>query len=293
MRLADWVLYTLVVTAVFAFSIVDVKPLASWAFLGTMGLMAIVASYVASRSLDTKFQEYRSFAETMRILFFWRMLGLRRQVWLSYLSKHGAVVRWLRHAVRAIEFAQDCRSSPAYQNPVSQSLLDGAIQHWLGSQIAYFKRSVVRHERRYWWGIWIARAAIFLTFATSVLLALMTVNYGDGWHAWRTQALVNHPFGPIPIEDFIQQLQVAVSLTAALGITARAFLIRSADLDLLKQYSAAREIFETAEREISKVPPGNEDKELPVIFERLGREALLEQAEWLWLRHSRPFEPPN
>ena len=28
------------------------------------------------------------------------------------------------------------------------------------------------------------------------------------------------------------------------------------------------------------------------ILEKLGQEALQEQAEWLWLRHTRPFEVP-
>jgi hypothetical protein len=41
------------------------------------------------------------------------------------------------------------------------------------------------------------------------------------------------------------------------------------------------------------VPKGDPRNELPDIFDTLGAEALFEQAEWLWLRHSRPFEPPN
>jgi hypothetical protein len=292
-RLADWVFYALALAAVFAFSSVDAKPLASWGFLGVMAVMAGVASYVWNCALDTKFLEYRSFAEAMRILLFWRLLGLRRQVWLSYLSKHGTVVRWLRHAVRAVEFAQDRRSPPIGTALSDERLLTIAIDHWLGSQIAYFKRSVAKHSRRYWRGLWVTRAAIALTFATSILLAAMTLTYGDGLHAWHPGALVPHPFGPMPIADFIHQLQVAVGLTAAFGIAARGFLLRRADLELSKQYAAAQEKFEMAERQIQNVPVGDPHRELPPIFESLGREALLEEAEWLWLRHSRPFEAPN
>ena len=292
-HLADWVLYALALTAVFAFSSIDDKPIASWSFLGVMALIAIVASYVWGQSLDTKFLEYRSLAEAMRILFFWRMLGLKRQVWLSYLSKHGTVVRWLRHAVRAVEFAQDNHPALARSQPPVETRINIAIKHWVGPQIAYFKRSALWHAGNYRRGQWVTRVAIASTFATSILLAAMTLSYGDGWYAWHADAVVPLPFGSVPIGTFIKQLQLAVSFMAALGIAARGFLLRTADLDLSKQYGATREKFDRAEAALSKVPTGDPDQECPAIFERLGREALLEQAEWLWVRHSRPFEPPN
>jgi hypothetical protein len=45
-RLANSVLYLLAMGAVFAFSSIDAKPLASWAFLAVMGVMAIVAGHL-------------------------------------------------------------------------------------------------------------------------------------------------------------------------------------------------------------------------------------------------------
>ncbi len=292
-RLADWVLYALALTTVFAFGLVDVKPLASWSFLSTMGVMAIVYIYVSNLSLDAKYQEYRSFAEAMRILFFWRMLGLRNPVWLSYLSKHGAVVRWLKHAVRAVEFAQDQQLLRRSAESKVKPLYDTAIKYWLDQQVRYFTSAANRHWQRYIFGIWIVRASIVLTFATSIVLAVMTLKYGDGLHAWRSDEVIVHPFGTIRVETFIQQLQIAVSLTAAMGIAARGFLGRTADLELAKQYSATLETFQRAEIAVRNVADSDMENELPDIFERLGREALLEQADWHWIRHSRPFEAPT
>ncbi len=131
------------------------------------------------------------------------------------------------------------------------------------------------------------------TFATSLLLAVMTLGYSDGWQAWDSNALVPFLFGPIPLEDFIEHLQLILTIWTALAIVARAYLSRSADLEVSKQYAAIREKFDVAERAIARVPKGDPDRQFPDIFERLGREALLEHAEWLWLRHSRPFEMPN
>ena len=148
--------------------------------------------------------------------------------------------------------------------------------------------------RHHWRGMWIARLAIICTFASAIILAVMTFNYADGWQAWRSDAMVSGPFGgSISVDDFIQQLQVAISLLASLGVAARAFLLRTADLDLAKQYAGIREKFEVAENALDAVGPGEIDVACPPILERLGREALLEHAEWLWLRHSRPFEPPS
>ena len=291
-RLADFVLYSLALVAVFAFSSIDAKPLASWAFLGVMGVMVLVNSHVWGRSLDTKFLEYRSLAEAMRILFFWRMLGLKRQVWLSYLSKHGTVVRWLRHAVRALEFTQDRRLSFTNNSAASEELINIAHERWIDDQIAYFKRACAKSTRHYWRWTWVQRLAVIMTFASSALLAAMTFGYSNDLQSWRSDALVVHPFGVIPIERFIQQLQTVVGLAAAGGVAARGFLLRTADLELAKQFAAAREKFEVAERAIAEIGDGDPDQKLEV-FERLGREALLEQAEWLWLRHSRPFEAPN
>jgi hypothetical protein len=292
-KLADIVLYSLALTAVFAFSSIDAKPLASWTFLGVMGVMALLALHVWGRSLDTKFQEYRSFAEAMRILFFWRMLGLQRQVWLSYLSKHGTVVRWLRHAVRALEFTQDRRLSAPHNSIASEELNMIARTRWIDSQIRYYGRAGAKCARDYRRWTWVGRVAIVLTFATSALLAAMTFSYSDGLHAWRHNAQVIHPFGTIPIDSFIRQLQTLVGLAAAAGVATKGFLDRRADQELARQYASTRQKFELADDAISEIPTNDPDRQIPELFGNLGREALQEQSEWLWLRHSRPFEAPS
>ena len=292
-KLADVVLYSLALAAVFAFSSIDAKPLASWTFLGVMGVMALVALHVWGRSLDTKFQEYRSLAEAMRILFFWRMLGLQRQVWLTYLSKHGTVVRWLRHAVRALEFTQDRRLSATHNSVASEELNMIARTRWIDSQIRYFARACAKCAREYRRWTWVGKLAIILTFASSALLAAMTFSYSDGLHAWRQNAYVVHPFGTIPIDAFIRQLQTLVGLAAAAGVATKGFLERRAYLELAKQYASTRQKFELADNAIAEIPKSDPDRQIPELFGNLGREALQEQSEWLWLRHSRPFEAPN
>ena len=137
------------------------------------------------------------------------------------------------------------------------------------------------------------RVALILTFASSALLAAMTFGYSDNVNTWREGARIVHPFGDVQIGTFIQRLQTLVGLAAAAGVAARGFLIRSADLEFAKQFATTRETFEVALNRIAEIRDEDAERDLPEVFERLGREALLEQAEWLWLRHSRPFEAPS
>ena len=67
----------------------------------------------------------------------------------------------------------------------------------------------------------------------------------------------------------------AVSLSAAIGIAASGFLMRGADLELAKQYSATFKIFQVAEQALDRIDPENPAEEVAFIFERLGREVLL------------------
>ncbi len=98
----------------------------------------------------------------------------QRQVWLSYLSKHGFVVRWLRHAVRALELPgpalfprhttalreKSCTRSPERSGSTTRSIIS--------------KEQVRNARADYWRWTWVSKLAIILTFASSALLAAMT-----------------------------------------------------------------------------------------------------------------------
>jgi hypothetical protein len=87
---------------------------------------------------------------------------------------------------------------------------------------------------------------------------------------------------------------VALGLFAGGGVAARGFLMRRAHLELAKQYASQRQIFETASRMLDKIKDDPKPEWTAVqILEKLGHEALQEQTEWLWLRHTRPFEMPS
>ena len=107
-RTSDATVYLLALLAVVTFNLVSNYPSAPWVYFVVTGLMALLTSRVLFLSVDNRFLEYRCLAEAMRTLFFLRSAGITRPVWHAYLSRQAGVVHWIRHAVRSVEFCQNC-----------------------------------------------------------------------------------------------------------------------------------------------------------------------------------------
>jgi len=297
-RNADRFIYFLALIAVLAFNFLSQYKLALWIYLMTTTIMAMLAGRVWFTWLDNRFLEYRCLAEAMRTLFFWRHAGIRRPVWLAYLSRQSGVLHWIRHAVRSIEFCQDCllQTDPGTQGVVSPEHLKMAKTYWVDHQRDWFKKKELEHFRRVKvWG-WIGRAAIAASFVIAGILAAFMFVKAESV-AGSLGALGIQPQDSLwdifvkPNGDF---WQAALGFFAAIGLAARGFLARGADLELTKQYASQGQIFETASHMIGKLVAGAEPEwKGEAILESLGDEALQEQAEWLWLRHTRPFEVPG
>ena len=285
-RSADAIVYAFALIAFFSFNFLNEYPLASWVYLGVILVMLLLAGRVWFWSIDNRFHEYRSLAEAMRIMFFWRLAGVRRPVWLTYLSRHSGVVHWIRHSIRSLEFCQDCLLPTGADRTQDEKVLClAAVQtHWIGHQIEWFVNAEDKHERHYKRWILVARLAIGGSFIIAAVLAALAMYYGEsGFLKWGG-----------PMQSLSEPLQIVLGTLAAAGLAARGFLARRADHELTKHYASQRQIFEIAKEVLDKLRNGTQSEwTAEQILERLGEEALQEQAEWLWLRHSRPFEVPS
>jgi hypothetical protein len=295
-RRADAVVYSLGLLAVFFFDMINDWPAASWAYLAATGVIAVCLIYLSASSIDPRATEYRGVAEAARVLFFWRLVGIRRPIWLSYLADRAGVVHWVRHAVRALELCEDSRKQAAEKRPES---LEIVTEFWVRRQIDYYNGASCVHWRQYKRWMLIARAAFGFSFAAALLLSLAAYyslsqdGPGDaGLFRWPD---AQFPLLPLKFSDVTEWLQMALGLLAAAAIAARAFLARRADLELTKQFASTEAIFKRALRNLEEARSAGKDAEWTPeeILEKLGREALFEHAEWLWVRHARPFEMLN
>jgi hypothetical protein len=181
-----------------------------------------------------------------------------------------------------MEFCQDGHLA---NSPTSDGL-HTARTCWVDDQKEWLLKKERDHLRSYRFWKWASRFAITASFVTAIVLALLTVIPNDSggslWESW------------VKPDDYGSLWQAALGLFVGGGVAARGFLMRRAHLELAKQYASQRQIFENASRMLDKLK-GDAKPEWTAteILEKLGEEALQEQTEWLWLRHTRPFEMPS
>jgi hypothetical protein len=287
-RKIDARIYILAMLAVIVFNFVSVKAFAPWSYLLITGVMLGLALRVRAGSLDNRFLEYRCFSEALRTLFFWRAAGVTHPVWLSFLSRQLGAVHWIRQAVRTVEFCQDglpC-SHPVRGSGAETEGVLLAKKKWVDDQAGWFAKRQGEHYARYMFWRRLSRIAIAGSFLTATVIAALTLYTPPGASESLFSALVSNP-------AYADAWQLALSVCAAGAVAARGFLLRTAHLEIAKQYSSQRLIFEKASKllDLIRIEPEPEWTSKQVL-EKLGQEALQEQAEWVWLRHTRPFEVP-
>jgi hypothetical protein len=283
-RTLDRAMYLLALIAFLLFNFLEKAPAAVYGYAAVTVAMVIIFLCMWWPKVDDRFREYRALSEAMRVLFFWRLAGVQRTVWLGYLAKHAGLVHWVRHAVRTIEFRQGAKSGRA-GNAISSEGVALATEGWVSKQQAFYKDAVARHAKaaRAWTRL--SSASLFLSYALAIVLLVLAYQNTAGFWYWTNPTLS-------------EGLQITLGVAAAFGLAARSYLTRKADEDLVKHYSSALQIFDAASRQLAEAAETQAKAEEPdwppeEILERLGIEALREQGEWLWLRHSRPFDVPT
>ena len=284
-RWTDNIVYPLALLAVIAFNFVSAQAWAPWVYLGITAVMLLLGLRVWLGRKDNRLLEYRSFAEAMRTLFFWRASGLKKPVWLPFLSRQSGVVHWIRHAVRTTEFCQDCLL--AQEKGAEGTKASSFIQRaWVDNQKVWFTGRHEYHLERFeFWNRW-ARIALGASLALTIVLAVLTAlpftRKASLWAAF------------VKPDKYADYWQAALGLFTAAVLVARGFASRKAHLELAKQYASQKLLFENASRILGMIATGPAPEwRVEDVLEKLGQDALREQAEWLWLRHTRPFEVPS
>jgi len=286
-RTVDALLYASAFGVFFVYNYLEAWPAFSFLYVAVTAAMAGSVWCVRRRRYDTLFLEYRALAEAMRVLFFWRIAGVAQPAWLCYLAKHSGVVHWVRHAVRTTQFRHDA-AAPALPGIAPPDGLAVARRDWVEAQIDYYRAALDRHGARHRRWKAIALAAFAVSFVVAIALCVVAATRADGWFTWDASAIAG-----IPVAAFAWWMQLCLGVTAALGVAARGYMMRRADIELQKQYATALQIFDTARAELGPDDDSGRHWQPRETLERLGREALVEHGEWLWLRHSRPFEVPK
>jgi hypothetical protein len=231
---------------------------------------AIAVLYLWQKRLDAqgRYLDYRALAEALRVQFYWRVAGLNDGAAASYLRKQLDELRWIREALRG------ANALP----PPTQPRPDLVQRHWVQGQAHYYRTHATMltarvHRVERLSGVCLITG--LLATATLVIFWNRLELIGNARH-W---LVLTMGFAPI-----------AAALCEAYG---ERFGLRSQ----AHQYSRFAAIFGRAEVAIERLEASAEAttraaSERALIGE-LGREALMENGDWVLLLRDRPIVLPK
>ncbi len=267
-RLVNWI-YVLFFIAVVLYGLIDMSSYLVLFYIGLIPAIALLVKKTSRERIEDRFLDYRALAEGLRVQFFWTLSGINENVSSHYLSKYEGLLTWIRKAVRSVEI-MTLRAGGA--KPVRQNaqFLDITKRLWIESQLDYFrskKRPLLAMSRQF-------GNITFLSFVFTLLIALV---YG-----------VYVVIAGVGNNNAINDFQILLGAIAAVGVAAQAYKSKRAYDELERRYSLAQQTYASARREleIGKVPAER-------VLVAVGREALLENSDWLWTHRNVPIEVPK
>jgi Ca2+/Na+ antiporter len=229
--------------------------------------IALVAKWARRRRIEERFFDYRALAEGLRVAVFWRLAGLPRRVSHNYLNEHLGVMSWIREGLVGAELASLTTESAELAPTAARVAFVREV--WLEDQGNYFDRKVTRLGRQ---------TRMLSRYATAAFFISWTVAVGK---------LIGKAGGPGSwLESLTTQLVMLSGPFLAAGIALGFYRQKRALDTVLRRYAMSRELFDRA---VARLQTGDYPAE--TVLHQLGREALSENADWLWTQRDAPLKP--
>jgi hypothetical protein len=231
-----------------------------------------------SNELDIKHQDYRALAEGLRVKFFWGLAAVPDSVAGHYLGNQRTELDWIRSGLRGWEAAAGARGPAAGAGLSARESVELTRKYWVEQQRRYFDKAVRQNKRKHqYWNRW-ARRCIVAAMALIAALLVLFLLWGPGAD--------QH-------ELWVGGLAVLTEAALALSAIVHHYNERMAYAEHAKQYSRMDKIFRRAQRLVSWAMEDQNYHRAITAIRDLGREALLENGEWVLLHRERPLELPH
>jgi len=238
------------------------------AYLAVFASLTVILLWQGRRDVQGRYLDYRALAEGLRVQFYWRLSGLHDSASSSYLRKQADELRWIREALRAA----------AALPPPDTAHPELAIEHWVGGQADYYGDRADSHRHRL--HLLERRSRFFLgagLLATSLLVVFWDqLETLPAWHRWIVVLMGFAPIAAALWETYAERLGLRTQVN---------------------QYARFAGIFRRAKRFAERLErhPERHDKHhaLIALLRELGREALMENGDWVLLLRERPIVLPK
>jgi hypothetical protein len=237
-------------------------------YLAAFASLTAILLWQGSRDVQGRYLDYRALAEGLRVQFYWRLAGLQDSASSSYLRKQLDELRWIREALRAA----------AALPPPQAAHPELAVEHWIGGQAEYYgDRAHTQRERLH---MLERRSKVFmgagLLAAACLVIFWSPLERLPAWHHWIVVLMGFAPIGAALWETYAERLGLRTQVN---------------------QYARFAGIFRRAGRfaERLETHPGRHDRHhaLIALLRELGREALMENGDWVLLQRERPIVLPK
>jgi hypothetical protein len=254
----------------------------NWYLLLFYLFILVVTYFLVRRSergnFQNKYLDYRAIAEGLRVQFFWELAGIRDSVADYYLHKQRSALDWIRYAMRVwdVPSHRDHAWSNLSGDSMDPQRLRLVLKHWVEDQFQYYKRASKREEhglhRLEKWGNGLVVCGIALAFVQVILQAIVF---------------------PHSHHQPVHELLVAIALAPILAGLMIGYSEKRAYSDHAKQYERMSIIFANARQHLTRLLDEEDYSRAQQLIAELGREALMENGDWVLIHRDRPIEVPK
>jgi hypothetical protein len=233
--------------------------------------LTISGLYFWHRNHDAhgKYLDYRALAEGLRVQLLWRLAGVPLDVSSNYLRKQNDELQWIREGLRAVNTIPSTRAVPNVST----------LKQWVDDQRNYFTHNAhkqnERLERLERYSGWLYGAGLVASVAVIAFWDFLE-HTGEFHHI----LIVFMGFTPVVAALWVKYAEKT-------GLQAQC-----------KQYARFATIFNRARKHLEaleqQVPDEQErHQRITHLIRELGKEALIENGDWVLLRRERPIEIPK
>jgi hypothetical protein len=239
-----------------------------------------------SQDYQNKYQDYRALAEGMRVQFFWRLSGLDLSVGDHYLRKQRSELDWICSAIRAWNLPGKTKSTRLVNQAGTDSrkTLELVREHWVTDQLRFFVSAAHENNRKLERYDPYVQALLRMVF-TVVILVTLALSVPHPWRLGLYKLIEEH--------RWLHGLLLTLISFPAIGAgLLDSYTEKKALSEHAKQYSRMSMIFDYAWKQLSQFIKNGDHQRAWNLIAELGKEALVENADWLTLHRARPLELP-
>lgn len=249
-----------------------------YVYLGVFAVAYLWHFMAARKKLQSKYLDYRALAEGIRIQFFWQIAGFHDSVAFYYLRKQKSALDWVRHAVRsslmsvlALQNPDPLRANSSHNDmhfldAGEEERMEKVKKHWVKDQATYFTKAAHREHHRLHNFERLINGTLGLGFLVSLVQLFIAPNHA---------------------------IWLIIGLAAIAAGMLHTYTEKRAFTQHSKQYERMGNLFNRADAHLGSLLDAKNYPEAKEFVGELGREALIENGDWIHTHRDRPIEVPK